>query len=82
MKRFLSFSLGLACCLCLLLATERRALAYIDPGTGLLALQSAAAALTAGLYYMRRRILAFFGKKSTPPASMPVVVKSGSRKAA
>jgi len=79
MKRLISLSLAVFTCACLLLATEHRAYAYIDPGTGLLALQSVGAALATASYFMRRRIMALFGKK---PAPMPVVVKTDSRKAA
>jgi len=85
MKRFISFSLGFFCCLCLIVASERRALAYVDPGSGLLALQSAASVMAAAGYFMRRRIMALFGKKTpapTPARPMPVVVKSDSAKAA
>ena len=79
MKRFLSLSLAIFSCLCLLLATERRALAYVDPGSGLLALQSAGAVLATFGYFMRRRVMALFGKKTAP---LPVVVKTDSRKPA
>jgi hypothetical protein len=82
MKRFISFSLAIFCCLCLLLATERRALAYVDPGSGLLALQSAASVMAAAGYFMRRRILALFGKKTPAPTPLPVVLKGDTRKAA
>jgi len=63
MKRFLSISLAGFCCLCLLMATEHRAYAYIDPGSGLLAIQSMFAALGAAGYFLRRRIAAIFGRK-------------------
>jgi hypothetical protein len=70
-----SFSLAAVCCLCLLVATERQAHAYIDPGSGLLALQSAGAALAAVGYFLRRRIRAIFGMgKKTPEAIPPAVV--------
>jgi hypothetical protein len=82
MKRLVNFSLAVICCFCLMVATERRALAYVDPGTGLLAIQSIAAACTAGVYFMRRRIAALFGKKPATPTPMPVVVKNDSRNAA
>jgi hypothetical protein len=62
MKRLLSLSLTVFCCFCLMMATERRALAYIDPGTGLLALQSFFAGLAAFGYMMRRRIAGLFGR--------------------
>ncbi|WP_182275774.1 hypothetical protein [Granulicella sp. 5B5] len=65
MKRLLSLTLAIFCCLCLAVATERRAYAYVDPGSGLLALQSIAAGLAAAAYYMRRRIAALFGRGKT-----------------
>ncbi len=82
MKRLISVSLALAICLCLLVGTERRALAYVDPGTGLLALQSVGSAAAATIFFMRRRIMALFSKKETTPTPLPVVAKSDSRKAA
>jgi hypothetical protein len=82
MKSFVSFSLAVICCICLMVATERRAMAYVDPGSGLLAIQSLAAAFTAGIYFMRRRIAALFGKKPAPSTPLPAVVKNDSRNAA
>jgi hypothetical protein len=38
---------------------ERRAYAYADPGTGLLAIQAAGSALVATGWYLRRKIYAF-----------------------
>ncbi len=85
MKRVFSLSLAILCCICLTVATERRAYAYVDPGSGLLALQSIAAAAAAGVYYMRRRIAAFFGR-SKPAAETvilsPTAQKDGKRNAA
>ena len=63
MKRFVSFSLALALVFSLMIASERQALAYVDPGSGLLALQGFASVAAGCLYYMRRRILALFGRK-------------------
>jgi hypothetical protein len=62
MKRLISFTLTVFCCICLLVATERRALAYVDPGSGYLALQSAAAGFAAIGYFLRRRIAGLFGR--------------------
>jgi hypothetical protein len=83
MKRTLiqlaSFSLAAICCFGLIVATEPQAHAYIDPGSGLLALQSAGAAMAALGYFLRRRIRAIFGKKTPeaiPPASVPVTLPS------
>jgi hypothetical protein len=81
MKRFLSFSLAVFCCICLLVATEHRAYAYVDPGSGLLAIQSIASVAAAAGYFLRRRIAALFGSKK-PVAEVveapvkPVAVRS------
>jgi hypothetical protein len=45
---------------CLAITLERRAYAYVDPGSGLLILQGAAAAVTGVLFTLRRRIKALF----------------------
>jgi hypothetical protein len=76
MKRVVSFCLTLFICTCLLLATERQARAYVDPGTGLLALQSLASMMAATAYFLRKRILGLFSKKK--PSSgvvLPVAVR-------
>ncbi len=41
---------------------ERRAYAYIDPGSGLLIFQSVSAVVSATLFYFRRRLKALFGR--------------------
>jgi len=64
MKRLLSFALGCVACACVLIATERRAMAmYVDPGSGLLALQSAASVMAAAAFFLRRKIRAVFGRR-------------------
>lgn len=83
MKRLVSFTLAAFIGFCLLVATDRRAYGYVDPGTGLLALQSFASAMAAAGYFMRRRIKALFTRKSDEPVArkeparvvLPVVVK-------
>ena len=70
MKRLISFALTVFCCICLIVATERRAYAYVDPGSGLLALQSVASVLAAVGYFMRRRIAILFGREKKPVASV------------
>jgi hypothetical protein len=75
MKKFFSISLAIFACLCLALGTERRAMAYVDPGSGLLILQSAGSALAAAAYFMRRRIMALFSSKKEV-APVAVAVKS------
>jgi hypothetical protein len=63
MKRLTSICLTLFCCFCLMLATERRAMAYVDPGSGLLAVQSIGSMLAAAGFFMRRRIMGLLNKK-------------------
>jgi hypothetical protein len=58
---FASFALGCVACVCLLIATEQRAMAmYVDPGSGLLALQSAASVVAAAAFFLRKKIRAAF----------------------
>lgn len=73
MKRFFSFSLACVACFCLLIATERHAFAYyVDPGSGLFVIQSAASVMVTVGYFMRRRIRALFGSREEPPVvSLP-----------
>ena len=63
MKRLISVCLTVLCCFCLMLATERRAMAYVDPGSGLLAIQSIGSILAAAGFFLRRRIMGLFNKK-------------------
>ena len=86
MKRllsFASFALGCVVCVCVLIATEQRAMAmYVDPGSGLLALQSAASVMAAAAFFLRRKIRAVFGKRK-PEDYIPLEEQKGdTRKAA
>ena len=72
MKRLISVSLAALIAFCMLVATDRRAWGYVDPGTGLIALQSAASVVAAYAYIVRRRIRAFFaGKEKQPAMALP-----------
>jgi hypothetical protein len=84
MKRLLSFALGCVICVCLLIATEQRAMAmYVDPGSGLLALQSAAAGMAAAAFFLRRKIREFFTPRRKGGEFVPVRDEKGdARKAA
>ncbi len=62
----------------LLLATERRAMAYIDPSQGYLFVQSLGAAVAASAYFLRNRILALFGKKKVSAAPVKAARPVGS----
>jgi hypothetical protein len=78
MKRFVSFSLGVFIALCMIVGSERRAWGYVDPGSGLIALQGIASVVAAYAYYVRRRIRAFFSrKKEAPTVVLPVRTKAG-----
>ena len=76
MKRLLSISLAIFTTLCLVVATERQAWGYVDPGTGLLALQSIPSVVAAFGYLLRRRIKALFkGKTTKEQAAQPIESK-------
>lgn len=78
MKRFFSFSLAIFIAFCMLVGTERRAWGYVDPGSGLIALQTFASVMAAYAYLVRRRIRSFFQrKKDEPTGVLPVVPKAG-----
>jgi hypothetical protein len=83
MKRLISFSLGILIALCMIVGSERRAWGYVDPGSGLIALQTIASVAAAYAYFVRRKIQAFFTRKKEPSAVLPVATKTGgSREAA
>jgi hypothetical protein len=85
MKRVLSFALACLSCVCLLMATERRAMAmYVDPGSGLFMLQSGFSVLAAGAYFFRRKLRALFGgREKTSEVCVPLPAeKDDARKVA
>ena len=84
MKRLLSFVLACVVCVCVLVATERRAMAmYVDPGSGLLVLQSAASVMAAAAFFLRRKIRSMFGWRRKDEAFTPISEEKGeTRKAA
>jgi hypothetical protein len=77
MKKLVCLSLSILICLCMLGATERQAFAYVDPGSGLLALQSLASVAAAFGYFMRRRIRLLFSRSAAAKPVLPVA-KDGS----
>lgn len=77
MKRFISISLTVIITLCMIVGSERRAWGYVDPGSGLIALQTVASVGAAYAYYIRRRIRAFFARKKEDPAVVLPVAKTG-----
>jgi hypothetical protein len=76
MKRLISLCLTLFCCFCLMLATERRAMAYVDPGSGLLAVQSIGSMLAAAGFFMRRRIMGMLNKNKPAAGVEPRLAES------
>jgi hypothetical protein len=79
MSRVVSFVFGCFLCFCLFLATERRLMAlYVDPGSGLLVMQSAASAIAAIGFFLRRRIRALFSRREKTKASVPMPAEKGS----
>ncbi len=77
MKRLISSSLTLLITFCLLVATDRRAWGYVDPGSGLIALQTFASVGAAYAYFIRRRIRAFFAsKEQAETVAMPAATDS------
>lgn len=60
--RILYSFLTVAMLFSLALASERRAYAYVDPGSGLLMLQAAGTVLTGVLFTLRRRIKSLFSR--------------------
>jgi hypothetical protein len=64
MSRTLPVLFDLALFVCLFAAFEKTAYAYVDPGQGMLALQSLASAAAAAGYLLRRRLRKFF-RRST-----------------
>ncbi len=77
MKRVISISLGIFITLCMIVGSERRAWGYVDPGSGLIALQGIASVAAAYAYYIRRRIRTFFSRKKEPAIVLPVATKAG-----
>jgi hypothetical protein len=78
MKRFISTFLGFFIAVCMIVGSERRAWGYVDPGSGLIALQTIASVAAAYAYMVRRRIQAFFARrKKVSPAILPVANKTG-----
>jgi hypothetical protein len=77
MKRLLSISFTVFILICMIGATERTAYAYVDPGSGLLALQSFAAVAASFGYVMRRKIRTLFRGNDVTKSELPVSTKEG-----
>ena len=64
------FAITLMLFVALSFSFERQALAYVDPGSGLLIVQGISATISGALFYFRRRIKSLFGK--TPQKAQAV----------
>lgn len=62
---------------CLCLGLERRAYAYVDPGSGLLMLQAAGTVLTGVLFTLRKRIKSLITRNK--PAETQAVETTSSK---
>jgi hypothetical protein len=79
--RFVLVLLGAVQVLALLIASERRAQAYVDPGSGFVFLQVAGSMVAGSVYYLRHRIKRIFsslrGSQQMPtPAVPPEVIEN------
>jgi hypothetical protein len=82
MKRAASIGLAVFCCVCLAVGSEQRAYAYVDPGSGLMVIQSAASVAAAVGYFFRRKIKDLFGgKQKSEVAETPAPVRSPAKRA-
>lgn len=62
----------------MIVGSERRAWGYVDPGSGLIALQTFASVAAAYAYIVRRKIRAFFQRKTRESSTvLPVAPKPG-----
>lgn len=66
MKRFASLIFAFLLLVSVMVASEPRAFAYVDPGSGLVIYQTVGALATAGLFWFRRRFKSLFTRNSTP----------------
>ncbi|HEY0308507.1 MAG TPA: hypothetical protein VGB94_10130 [Acidobacteriaceae bacterium] len=83
MKRLVLFSLSIFIGVCLIVASERRAWGYVDPGSGLLALQTIGSLLAGFGYFLRRRIRRLFVRpQENKIGGVPAATEQGVRKVA
>jgi len=82
MKSFISVSLAIIGALCLLVGSEKLAWGYVDPGSGLLTLQTLTSVIGASIYLLRRRILAMFQSGDNPAREVPPATASNPRELA
>ena len=81
-NRLISFSLGVFTIIFVLIATSRNAYGYVDPGSGLLALQAFASAMAAAGFFLRKRFRGLLGLKNSSAAQSSSASKTDSADAA
>lgn len=82
MKRLVLFSLSIFIAVCLIIGSERRAWGYVDPGSGLLALQTLGSVLAGFGYFLRRRIRRLFVRQQKNEIPAPTNAQHDISKAA
>jgi len=65
LQKFLNLTSVLLIGVGLLMAFQRPAFGYVDPGTGLLALQAVGSGIAAIGFFLRRKIFGIFSRKKT-----------------
>jgi hypothetical protein len=81
MKRLASMTLAVLVVFCVAVASERRAYAYVDPGSGLLVIQSAASVAAAVGYFFRRKIKTLFGGGASKPEAVEAAAAEPAKRA-
>jgi hypothetical protein len=71
MRRILPLLLTVVGFIGFFIASERPALAYVDPGSGLLALQTTASIVAGFAFFLRRRLRALFGRGPVDSSTVP-----------
>jgi hypothetical protein len=66
MNRAILFSLSALTFFFVLVATSRSAYGYVDPGSGLLALQTFGSVMAAAAFFLRKRFKGLLGIKTAP----------------
>ncbi len=82
MKRLASATLATLILFCLVVAAEKPAFGYVDPGSGFVALQSLASVAAACGYFLRRRIKTAWTRLDAKEATSAATKQSNFIKAA
>ena len=80
--RLISFCLTAITFFFVLVATSRNAYGYVDPGSGLLALQTFGSVMAAAGFFLRKRLKGMFGMKTAQVETVSAADKTDSPNAA